>query len=320
MRMRIFLAVTILALGQAGTASADDLEAVGVVTATQGTVMMQPATMKGLVPVGPDDQVGPLALFETQADSRGKVLYIDDTLLTLGEQSRLEVTEQTYRAGSDTRAFVAHLIRGSVRALIGRQFQGDNSVFEIHAGTTVATARGTYFVLWSEQKPPATGTNKDSSAAGRAPSGSEIEEEGRIGVANIGQSGNVAFTSAGATVLVLPGQFSMALPGSPPTMPVALNGGASSATAAIQGTALTENPRAESPRAALAAVGLAGESPRTLDTGPRVAKVGPLAGQAPAGHYMLPEWPWPVTPVTPPAVASGAVIPTTTLNLLIRLP
>lgn len=319
MMMRIMAAVTTLALGLTGTATADDLEAVGVVTATQGTVMMQPATMKGLVAVGPGDQVGPLALFETQAGSRGKVLYTDDTLLTLGEQSRLEVTEQTYRAGSDTRAFVAHLIKGSVRALVGRQFEGDNSVFEIHSGTTVATARGTYFVVWSEQKPPATGA-KDSSPGGRVPSGSDMEDEGRTGVANIGQAGNVAFTSAGATVLVLPGQFSIAPPGSPPTMPVALTGGVSPVTTAISGTVLTESLRAESPRAALAAVGLGSPAGRVPDTGPRTAKAGPLAGPAPSGSYMLPDWPWPVIPVTPPAVASGAVVPSTTINLLIRLP
>lgn len=321
MRMRITIAVTCLFLGPAGPAAADDLEPVGVVTAAQGTVTMQPATMNSPVVVKPYDQVGPLAILETQPVSRCKVLYTDDSLLTIGENSRLEITEQTYRAGSSTRTFVAHLSRGSVRALVGRLFEGDNSVFEIHAGTAVATARGTYFVLWNEARPALSGSVEPKEGR-RAPAEAGTVEEGRSGVANIGQTGNVAFTSGGATVLVLPGQFSIALPGAPPTMPVPINGGIQPVTAAISGTVLAESPRPETPRAALAAVGLGGAAAATPDTGPSTAKAGVTSpeGPAPSGSYMVPGWPFPVTPVTPPAVASGAVQPNTTVILQIQLP
>ncbi len=286
---------------------AEEPEAVGIVTATQGTVTMQPATLTAPKPLHADDPVGPLAILESQPDARCKILYTDDSLLTLGGASRLEVTEQTYRAGSSTRAFVAHLSRGAVRALVGRRFEDDNSVFDIHSGTTVARARGTYFVVWNEGAP----TTRRSLN----------EEEGRSGVANIGQSGHVAFTSGGATVLVMPGQFSVAIPGEPPTMPTPIDLNVKPLASAMSGTVLADSVRPESPRAALAAVGLgqaAAASPAS-PTSPRI-EAGVLGGQAPSGSYMLPVWPQPITPVTPPAVVSGAVRPTTTVNLSIVLP
>jgi FecR-like protein len=319
MSTRVLAIITLTTFGAVNGAAAQDLEAVGIVTATQGTVLMQPATMKTTVPVKPYDPVGPLAILQTQGGSRCKVLYTDDSLLTLGEDSRLEVSEQTYRAGSDARAFVAHLRRGSVRALVGRQFEGDNSVFEIHAGTSVATARGTYFVVWTEDR-PSKPEPKDNKGAGRGAVEPVGDEEGRSGVANIGRSGNVAFTSGGATVLVLPGQFALAPPGAAPTTPMAISSAIAPVNAALAGTLLAETPEPESPRAALAAVGLGGAGGAGSETGPAMVKSGPVAGQAASGAYVLPEYPWPVTPVTPPAVASGAVVPSTAVNLLIRLP
>jgi hypothetical protein len=298
-----------------GTAAAAEIDTAGVVLAVQGTVTMQPATMTPPVRLRQFDEIGPLSILDSQAASRCKVLYSDDSLVTLGDNSRLEVIEQTYRSGSDQRAFVAHLIRGSVRALVARSFEGDNSTFEIDAGTSAVTARGTYFVTWVNGKPAAGKQKKDSTDE------EGLEMEGASGVANIGQNGNVAFTSGGATVLVLPGQFSIALPGALPSMPVSIQTHIVPVASAISGTVLPDVPKQESPREALAAVGAGGSGAGAMSAGgPFVAKAGTLGGQAPSGSYMLPDWPFPVTPVTPPAVTSGAAVGTTTVNLTIRLP
>jgi len=259
-------------------------------------------------------EIGGLSILKTTPGSRCKVLYADDSLLTLGDNSRLEVVEQSYETGSDQRAFVAHLIRGTVRALVARQFEGDNSTFEIDAGTSAVTARGTYFVTWVNGKP-----------SGKRPTDEEgLDMEGASGVANIGRTGNVAFTSGGATVLVLPGQFSIALPGAQPSMPSSIQTHIVPVASAISGTALPDTPKKESPREALAAAGI-GEAVATgerLTAAPVVAKAGTLGGNAPSTAYMLPDWPLPITPVTPPAVVSGAVTITgnSTVNLTIRLP
>ena len=303
-----------LCIGGGTAALADESESVGIVLAVQGTVTMQPATMTAPVALRPFDEIGRLAIFDSQAASRCKVLFADDSLLTLGDYSRLEVLEQTYESGGDQRAFVAHLSRGSVRALVARQFEGGNSTFEIDAGTSAVTARGTYFVTWVNGKPP---------AGKRAAAEEGMEMEGASGVANIGRSGNVAFTSGGATVLVLPGQFSIALPGAPPSMPTSIQANIVPVASAISGTVLPDTPKKESPREALAAAGI-GETAAPAErvtTTPVVAKAGALGGNATSTAYVLPDWPLPITPVTPPAVVSGAAFGgSSTVNLTIRLP
>jgi len=315
MKMRgiILWLVVGLSIGQSTVAVAEE-EPAGIVLAVQGTVTMQPATMTPPVPLRQFAEIGRLSILDSQPGSRCKVLYADDSLLTLGDNSRLEVVEQSYETGSDQRAFVAHLIRGTVRALVARQFEGDNSTFEIDAGTSAVTARGTYFVTWVNGKP-----------SGKRPTDEEgLDMEGASGVANIGRTGNVAFTSGGATVLVLPGQFSIALPGAQPSMPSSIQTHIVPVASAISGTALPDTPKKESPREALAAAGI-GETAATgerLTAAPVVAKAGTLGGNAPSTAYMLPDWPLPITPVTPPAVVSGAVPITgnSTVNLTIRLP
>lgn len=315
MKIRAFILLvgTGVSMGLGTAAAADEAEPAGIVLAVQGNVTMQPATMTPPVPLRQFDEIGPLSILDSQAGSRCKVLYADDSLLTLGDNSRLEVTEQSYRTGSDQRAFVAQLTRGSVRALVARQFEGDNSTFEIDAGTSAVTARGTYFVTWVNGKP----------TAGKRPTDEEgMEMEGASGVANIGRTGVVAFTSGGATVLVLPGQFSIALPGAPPSMPTSIQTNIVPVGSAISGTVLPDAPKKESPREALAAAGI-GEGAAVaegLTAAPVVAKAGTLGGQAPSGAYVLPDWPLPITPVTPPAVVTGAAVGTSTVNLTIRLP
>ena len=317
MKMRGFILWLVigLSIGQ-GTVAVAEEEPVGIVLAVQGTVTMQPATMTPPVPLRQFDEIGRLSILDSQPGSRCKLLYADDSLLTLGDNSRLEVVEQSYEAGGDQRAFVAHLARGTVRALVARQFEGDNSTFEIDAGTSAVTARGTYFVTWVNGKPPARKASRRTKREWRwrAPAVSRTS----------GGNGDVAFTSGGATVLVLPGQFSIALPGAPPSMPSSIQTHIVPVASAISGTALPDTPKKESPREALAAAGIgeAAAPGERLTAAPVVAKAGTLGGNAPSTAYMLPDWPLPITPVTPPAVVSGAapIAGNSTVNLTIRLP
>jgi hypothetical protein len=298
---------------------AADVPDVGVFLGVQGTVLMQPATLTAPQSVKPYDRIGPLAVIETRGDSRAKVLFADDTIITLGERSRLEMTEQRYQEGSGARAFVAHLTQGSVRVLVRRPLSGEQSIFEVHSRTAVATVRGTYFVMWIQE--PMQGPRRP-----RAPAAVEPDEDSPTGVANIGQGGDIAFTSGGATVLLLPGQSSVAPPGAPPSMPVAMVPpvvGSGPVAAAVAGTEFVEEVRGESPKDAFASS--ARPAGKGADLQPAVA-AGAVNGQFAGGGYAVPGWPFPVTPVTPPAAVSGAapasVNPAagTTVNLSIRTP
>lgn len=79
---------------------------------------------------------------ETEKDSKAKILFVDDSLLTLGERSRLLVKE--YLLGDDKKRgqSVFNLIDGKVRAIVGK------NKLEINTPTAVAAARGTVFITW----------------------------------------------------------------------------------------------------------------------------------------------------------------------------
>jgi hypothetical protein len=168
---------------------------IGAITAVQGQVTVAHPQAANAIPANAMiyDDVFFKDIIETQDESRTKALFDDETLLTVGEHSRVEINEHIYDPSQNRRSMVVKLVRGTLRALISKVFDGSGSKFEIHTPTAVAAARGTYFVVWVQ---------------------GELS-----GVVNIGASGRVDFTSAGQTVSLAPGQFSVALPGVIPTLP-----------------------------------------------------------------------------------------------------
>lgn len=85
--------------------------------------------------------------FVTHRDSRAKLLFRDDTLLTLSEMSRLVVREYLIQEGTNRSRAIYSLLEGKLRAIVER------SDLEIHTPTAVAAARGTGFFIWTEISP-----------------------------------------------------------------------------------------------------------------------------------------------------------------------
>ncbi len=83
---------------------------------------------------------------ETDKKSRMKLFFKDDSILNLGELSRVEVQEYMYNAASKRSKSIYKLIDGSLRVVVGR------SDLEVHTSTAVAAARGTKFIIWNEQE------------------------------------------------------------------------------------------------------------------------------------------------------------------------
>lgn len=92
------------------------------------------------------DNIFKIDTVETQKDSRIKLLFIDDSLLTLGENSRLIVKEYVESTKEKRGQSIYHLLDGKMRALSGK------TKFEVHTPTAVAAARGTYLFVWVEKK------------------------------------------------------------------------------------------------------------------------------------------------------------------------
>jgi hypothetical protein len=255
---------------------------IGVFTAVEGRVSVQRAQSPEAVPTRLNDTVLFKDVIETQKESRTKALLHDDSILTVGEHSRVEITEHLYDPSRSLRSVVVSLVQGRVRALVGKAFEGSGSKFEIHTPTAVAAARGTYFVVW--------------------------HVDGASGIANIGTHGNVDFHSGGQTVSVVPGTFSTTPPGGgPPVAPSSMTAGnvPAEVTASVQGTEVPSNPEGESPSRTAAASGGTAPIPQ-----PPQAPSGPQGSEAAPGSgnpLMLTST---VVPgVTVPAVTSGAAPP-----------
>ena len=78
-------------------------------------------------------------IIETQKKSRTKMLFIDESILTLGAESRASIEEFVYsKEGRGSSVF--NLIDGYMRTVVGR------NNFEVHTPSLVAAARGTVFV------------------------------------------------------------------------------------------------------------------------------------------------------------------------------
>jgi hypothetical protein len=83
---------------------------------------------------------------ETKQASRAKMLFVDDSILTLAENSKIAIKEYFAPEGKKRGKSIISLAEGKLRTLVG------NSDFEVYTPTMVVGARGTYFITWIEME------------------------------------------------------------------------------------------------------------------------------------------------------------------------
>jgi len=120
---------------------------IGTVIAVKERVYVLRAGREARLPVQRGDDILFADTYETGAGAKAKLLFQDDSLVTLGEHTRLRITESVYEPAKKQRSSLMELLSGSARALVGKSFSGAKSKFEIHTPTTVAAAKGTYFIV-----------------------------------------------------------------------------------------------------------------------------------------------------------------------------
>ena len=169
-------------------------EGIGFYTAVLGKATVTHPGEARILPVKLHDEVVFKDVIQTQDESRARALFQDDSMLTVGENSRVEIDEYIYNPDVNVRRAIVKLMQGQVRALVSKVFKANGSKFEVHTPSAVAAARGTYFTVWVEN--------------------------GQSGIINIGEKGRVDFTSGGMTVAVDPGYFSIAYEGQAPSVPL----------------------------------------------------------------------------------------------------
>ena len=76
----------------------------------------------------------------TMKASKAKMLFIDDSVLTMGENSKMIIKDFVYSKDKEGKS-IFNLLDGKMRSVVGR------SNFEVHTHTVVAAARGTVILF-----------------------------------------------------------------------------------------------------------------------------------------------------------------------------
>ena len=85
---------------------------VGIFTAVEGKVAVTHPGLEKSVSVKIQDGVLFKDVIETDKESRTKALLNDDSILTVGEHSRVEITEHIYDPSKGVRSVVLNLVKG----------------------------------------------------------------------------------------------------------------------------------------------------------------------------------------------------------------
>ncbi|UVT14192.1 MAG: FecR domain-containing protein [Nitrospira sp.] len=186
--------ISLMSVSSLAFASESTEKGIGFYTAVIGQVSVTHPSEPRALPVTLHDTVLFKDVIQTHNESRTRAFFQDDSMLTVGENSRVEINEYVYDPDQNVRRAIVKLMQGQVRALVSKVFKANGSKFEVHTPSAVAAARGTYFTVWVAN--------------------------GQSGIINIGEKGRVEFTSGGSTVAVDPGFFSIAEEGRAPSVPV----------------------------------------------------------------------------------------------------
>ena len=134
-----------------GLAQQTETKSIGNIVTMQGTVAVTHSGTSQSVPANLRDKVFFRDYIETGMNSRTKALLIDDSIITLGDNSSIEITEHVFNPDTNSRSAIINLLAGKIRVLVGKTFKGIGSKFEVHTETASVAARGTYFLVWIEE-------------------------------------------------------------------------------------------------------------------------------------------------------------------------
>ncbi len=87
----------------------------------------------------------------TQRRARMKILFRDDSILTLGQNSKLLIKQYLYNPKSKRTESIYELADGRLKAVVG------GPGFKVTTPTAFAAARGTVFVIWFDSATNTTG-------------------------------------------------------------------------------------------------------------------------------------------------------------------
>jgi hypothetical protein len=156
--VRVFLAGVIVVLSCGGAGAASEKE-VGNIRDMRGSASV--LREKQTIDARKNELIFKADTVKTADKSKIKLLFVDDSLLMIGENSKVLISTVMDKKG---KANVFNLLDGAVNVIVGK------SGLEIHTPTSVSTARGTSYMVWVEND----GTQKTG----------VVVSEGRVEVRN----------------------------------------------------------------------------------------------------------------------------------------
>lgn len=137
----------VLLLATAGSSPAADKA--GDVVSLKGKATIE--RMKETFPAAKRTALQEADSVVTAKNARVKMLFRDDSVLTLGGNSRLSIKKYLYSPEDKRAESIYELADGKLRAVVG------NATFNVTTPTAFAAARGTVFVMWFDAATNSTG-------------------------------------------------------------------------------------------------------------------------------------------------------------------
>jgi hypothetical protein len=134
------LALSVLSWGAEG-------KPIGSITAIEGEVWLTHRGDKASYPAMLGDSIYLKDHIQTEKDSRVQILFEDESLLNLAENTTIQTTEHIYSPEENRRSVVIRVLMGRVRGVVGQYFTGPGSRYVISTPTdTIAVEHGRFVV------------------------------------------------------------------------------------------------------------------------------------------------------------------------------
>jgi FecR protein len=118
-------------------------EVVGRLTQLEGRVELLKGGKLPAVPLKLDDTVEPGDIIRTKSLSKAQITFIDNSLLTLSQESRIAIEEFKFDPGQEKRHAVLQIFQGLALAVVNKILKAEEPDFVIKTQTAIVGVRGT---------------------------------------------------------------------------------------------------------------------------------------------------------------------------------
>jgi hypothetical protein len=122
-------------------------EPIGSITAIEGEVWLGHEGEKRLYPAMLGDSIYLKDYIQTEKDGRVQILFQDESLLNLAENTTIQIMEHMYSPEENRRSVIIRVLLGCVRGVVGRGCTGPGSSYIISTPTeTIVVEHGRFVV------------------------------------------------------------------------------------------------------------------------------------------------------------------------------